>query len=158
MTCLRSRAPSASSSAVQRRMRATGSASKSEARLRATVHRRGMRFRVAFSADPKWPRRTVDLAFTRARVCVFVDGCFWHGCPRHFICPATNGAWWREKICDTQLRDSDATARLRSLGWLVIRIWEHQLATPESTEDVADRIQRAYKKRIADGNQKRRRS
>ena len=85
--------------------------SKRELRLRSTLHRRGMRFRVGFAADPGQPRRIADLVFTKARLCVFVDGCFCHGCPRHFTCPATNVAWWREKIDGNRLRDQSATVR-----------------------------------------------
>jgi DNA mismatch endonuclease (patch repair protein) len=66
------------------------------------------------------------LAFVAARVAVFVDGCFWHGCPRHSTFPKANAAWWREKLAANIARDRDTDARLRRDGWQVLRFWEHQ--------------------------------
>lgn len=71
-------------------------------------------------------RRRADLAFASARVLVFVDGCFWHGCPTHATWPKANAAWWREKIEANVRRDRDADASLRSRGWQVLRFWEHE--------------------------------
>jgi DNA mismatch endonuclease (patch repair protein) len=62
-------------------------------------------------------------------VAVFVDGCFWHGCPEHGTQPRANEDWWRWKIARNQARDRDTTERLQDLGWTVIRIWEHELPT-----------------------------
>jgi DNA mismatch endonuclease (patch repair protein) len=70
-----------------------------------------------------------DIVFRRAGLCVFVDGCYWHGCPKHFRTPKVNAAWWNEKIADNRSRDRRKTAALRRRGWTVIRIWEHELAT-----------------------------
>ena len=66
--------------------------------------------------------------FRRPRVCVFVDGCFWHGCPRHFRLPKTNSEWWAEKIRDNMERDVRKTGELQDRGWEVIRVWEHDVA------------------------------
>jgi DNA mismatch endonuclease (patch repair protein) len=70
-------------------------------------------------------RRRADIAFTRRRVAVFVDGCFWHGCPRHLSWPKNNRLWWRRKIEENRRRDRDTDRQLRDLGWTVVRFWEH---------------------------------
>ena len=67
---------------------------------------------------------------------MFVDGCFWHGCPEHGTTPKTNRAWWVEKLRANQVRDRDTTERLLEAGWAVVRAWEH-----EDAEQVADRVQ-----------------
>jgi DNA mismatch endonuclease (patch repair protein) len=72
------------------------------------------------------PRRTADIVFTRWRIAIFVDGCFWHGCPIHGTRPKSNAAFWREKIAVNVARDEDTNHRLEELGWLVVRIWEHE--------------------------------
>jgi DNA mismatch endonuclease (patch repair protein) len=94
-----------------------------ELALRSLLHRRGLRFRV----DYKLPglRRRADVAFPSARVAVFVDGCYWHGCPEHATWPRANAAWWREKIEANRHRDGDTDARLAEVGWTSIRVWEH---------------------------------
>lgn len=92
--------------------------------LRKELHRRGWRFRVQYRVDGL-PRRSVDIAFPRIRVAVFVDGCFWHGCPEHGTRPQTNSDWWRWKLQKVSDRDADTTQRLEELGWTVVRIWEH---------------------------------
>lgn len=94
-----------------------------ELAIRSAVHAMGLRFRV------DWPlpgtRRRADLAFVRARVAVFVDGCFWHGCPEHGTWPKANAEWWRNKIETNVRRDQDTVARLKRNGWTVLRFWEH---------------------------------
>jgi len=94
-----------------------------ELAIRSAVHQLGLRFRV------DWPlpgtRRRADLAFVSAKVAVFVDGCFWHGCPVHATWPRANGKWWRDKIEGNRRRDKDTNGRLRSDGWKVLRFWEH---------------------------------
>lgn len=85
-----------------------------------------MRYRVDAAVVPG-TRRRVDIAFTRARVAVFVDGCFWHGCPEHGQRHHdVNGHYWPGKIAGNQARDADTDARLREAGWIVLRIWEHE--------------------------------
>jgi DNA mismatch endonuclease (patch repair protein) len=84
-------------------------------------------------------RRRADVVFPRERVAVFVDGCFWHGCPEHVTWPAANAAWWRRKIVGNQVRDRDTDRRLRAAGWTVVRVWEHE--EPEvSASRVADTV------------------
>lgn len=71
-----------------------------------------------------------DFAFRRQRVAVFVDGCFWHGCPKHSKVPASNHAFWQKKLSGNQARDRLVTRRLRKEGWRVVRVWEHDLRKP----------------------------
>ena len=68
-----------------------------------------------------------DFVFTEERVAVFVDGCFWHGCPAHFKAPKSNRSFWVTKIRSNKIRDKSATRQLRKLGWIVVRIWQHEL-------------------------------
>lgn len=98
-----------------------------EVDLRRLLHARGLRYRVAWPI-PGLRRRTVDIAFTRRRVAVFVDGCFWHSCPEHGTAPHANSAWWRDKLATNRERDRATDAHLASLGWTVIRVWEHEPA------------------------------
>ncbi|MFC9280211.1 very short patch repair endonuclease [Streptomyces collinus] len=98
-----------------------------ERALRSLVHAAGLRYRVAAKPLPGM-RRTADLVFRPTRVAVFVDGCFWHGCPDHFVPPKTNPDYWREKIGRNVQRDRDTDERLRQAGWLVLRFWEHESA------------------------------
>lgn len=93
--------------------------------LRRELHRLGLRYRVDH-ALPGMPRRRADVLFTRAKVAVFVDGCFWHGCPQHKTAPATNAAWWSAKLARNIERDRDTDGHLSSLGWTVLRVWEHE--------------------------------
>ena len=76
---------------------------------------------------------------------VFVDGCFWHGCPSHATWPKRNADWWRRKIEGNVARDADTDERLRREGWLVLRIWEH-----EDPDLAADRIEGAVRSRLAE--------
>lgn len=127
MSCLRVRAPIASSSIVRRVMQAnTGRETRPERVVRCFLHQRGLRFRKDLRPIPTL-RCAADLVFPSARLCVFVDGCFWHGCPRHFRVPAANRAWWAEKIEANRLRDRRNNVILGRGGWKVIRIWEHQV-------------------------------
>jgi DNA mismatch endonuclease (patch repair protein) len=97
-----------------------------ETTLRSLLHRRGLRFRVHYALPNL--RRRADIAFPRQRIAVFVDGCFWHGCPEHGTWPKQNADWWHEKIEANRRRDADTDARLGDEGWKVIRIWEHEPA------------------------------
>lgn len=96
-----------------------------EIQLRRALHARGLRFRVVYPV-PGQRRRTIDIAFTRRKVAVFVDGCFWHGCPEHGVRPRSNSAWWREKLAANQARDRDTDRLLEEAGWAVVRVWEHE--------------------------------
>ena len=93
--------------------------------LRRELHALGLRYRVAFPV-PGQRRRTIDVAFTRLKVAVFVDGCFWHGCPEHGTPPGTNSEWWDAKLSANRARDRDTDRVLQALGWIVIRLWEHE--------------------------------
>lgn len=111
-----------------------------EMRLRRALHRSGLRFRVGLRV-PQRPRRTIDIAFTKAKVAVFVDGCFWHVCPQHATWPVNNAAWWVKKLLANVARDRDTDAVLRHHGWEVLRVWEHE-DVDESAEFVAALVRR----------------
>jgi DNA mismatch endonuclease (patch repair protein) len=93
--------------------------------LRKNLHRMGMRYRVHIRPLPHL-RRTADIAFTRQRVAVFIDGCFWHACPQHRTSPKTNAQWWSEKLQGNIARDAETDELLREAGWEVVRVWEHE--------------------------------
>jgi DNA mismatch endonuclease (patch repair protein) len=95
-----------------------------EVAIRRELHRRGLRFRVHWPIAGM-PRRLADVAFTRAKIAVFIDGCFWHGCPEHGTDPKNNARWWAEKLARNRLRDQETSTHLRSAGWTVLRFWEH---------------------------------
>jgi len=105
-----------------------------EKSLRRELRKLGLGYRLNRRPVPAL-RRTADIVFVGARVAVFVDGCFWHGCPDHKGMPRNNGRWWAEKIARNQARDADTDARLRSVDWISVRIWEH-----EAPEVAASRI------------------
>ena len=116
----------ASSDGTRRSMLANrGRDTAPELRIRSLVHRSGLRFRVDARPLPLL-RRTADLVFRPVEVAVFVDGCYWHGCPEHFVQPKTNSEFWKEKIGRNIERDRDTDSILRDAGWTVIRIWEHE--------------------------------
>lgn len=117
------------------RQRRTGTAP--EIALRRELHRRGRRYRVHARIEGL-PRRRVDIAFTRAKVVVLVDGCFWHGCPEHGVRPRANSEWWSWKLELNRARDRDTDRLLEELGWTVIRVWEH--ADPVEAADCIEQI------------------
>lgn len=92
--------------------------------MRRELHRLGLRYRLHRSQLPGRP----DIVFGPARVAVFVDGCFWHGCPRHFVQPKNNAEFWRSKIAGNRERDARKDAELEVLGWLAVHVWEHEEA------------------------------
>ncbi|WP_433612582.1 very short patch repair endonuclease [Dactylosporangium sp. CA-139114] len=94
-------------------------------RIRRAVHALGLRYRVGIRPVPTL-RRTADLVFTRVRVAVFVDGCYWHGCPAHHRPSRLNADFWEAKIAKNRERDAETDARLREANWTVVRIWEHE--------------------------------
>ena len=96
-----------------------------EMALRRAVYRQNFRYRVNYTVLTN-PRRVADMAFPSLRVAVFVDGCFWHGCPEHATWPKTNSQFWLKKIEANRARDIDTNARLCAIGWHVVRIWEHE--------------------------------
>jgi DNA mismatch endonuclease (patch repair protein) len=96
-----------------------------EVRVRRELHRRGFRYRVNTRPDPAL-RRTGDIVFPKARLVVFIDGCFWHRCPIHYAAPKTRSDFWTTKIAGNVARDTDTTLRLQQAGWTVLRFWEHE--------------------------------
>jgi DNA mismatch endonuclease, patch repair protein len=109
-----------------------------ELAVRRALHASGLRYRVHV-APLAGLRRQADVVFTRARVAVFVDGCFWHGCPEHGRRQhRVNGWYWPEKIERNRRRDADTDARLAAAGWTVVRVWEH-----ERPEAAAARVREA---------------
>ena len=96
-----------------------------ERRLRQELRRLGIGYRLHRRPLPG-VRRSADIVFVGARVAVFVDGCFWHGCPHHKGMPRSNAAWWAEKIATNRARDADTDRRLEAAGWLSVRVWEHE--------------------------------
>ncbi len=116
----------ASSEAARRTMRANRRRdTKPELAIRSALHRMGLRFRVDVAPLPD-RRRRADIMFPRQRVSVYVDGCFWHGCPDHGPVPRTNRDYWLAKISRNRERDAETDAALQDAGWLVIRSWEHE--------------------------------
>ncbi len=96
-----------------------------EMALRRAMHRNGLRYRVDYEVLKK-PRRVADIAFPGRRIAIFVDGCFWHGCPEHASWPKRNADFWRQKIEANRRRDIDTNERLKDLGWTVLRFWSHE--------------------------------
>jgi DNA mismatch endonuclease (patch repair protein) len=108
-----------------------------ELAVRSAVHRRGLRYRVSARPLPNI-RRSADLVFAKARVAIFVDGCYWHGCPEHYVPSLSNQEYWNEKISRNRARDADTDARLLAQGWLPVRIWAHE--DPEQSADLIARV------------------
>lgn len=114
-----------------------------EVALRSDLHRRGLRFRKRHTIRLDGRRWTQpDVVFTRAKVAVFVDGCFWHRCPEHGTAPKANSGYWGPKLDRNVARDRDTDRQLRERGWLVIRAWEH-----ERPADIADQVHAAVRAR-----------
>lgn len=137
--------PVPSSSAVSSVMRRNRKHdTRPELAVRRLLYARGRRYRVApylrlaagISVRP-------DVVFLRQRVVVFIDGCFWHGCPEHGTTPRVNADYWGPKIARNRFRDERNTAALEAEGWFVVRAWEH-----EPAEDVIDRVERALKEAL----------
>lgn len=134
----------ASSAATRKTMQANRSRdTRPELAVRSAVHARGLRYRVAIRPI-RGVRRSADLVFTRARVAVFLDGCFWHGCPEHFHLPATNPEYWGPKIAANAARDAETDRLLAAEGWAVLRFWEHTVAV-----EAATRIEGVVRERLA---------
>jgi DNA mismatch endonuclease (patch repair protein) len=135
MTDSSKRRPSASSPEVRKRMQSTGRRdTPSELEIRTQLANMGLSFVVDYPPI-RGARRRADVVFIEARVAVYMDGCFWHGCPEHGTWPKRNAEWWREKIERNRLRDADTNRMLAEAGWGVVRIWEH-----ECVDDAVRRI------------------
>lgn len=132
----------ASSPSVRKSMQGNRSRDTSpELALRRELHRRGLRFRVNVPV-PGMPRRTIDIALKSRKVAVFVDGCFWHGCPSHFVTPRAHEDYWKAKVARNVARDLETRRHLGSLGWRVVICWEH-----EDLLACAERVEVAVKER-----------
>lgn len=119
--------PIPTSAGVSRRMQANRMAdTRPELRLRSALHCRGLRYRLRTSVVAGDVRVVPDLVFRRARVAVFVDGCWWHCCPAHGVAPRSNAAYWLPKLERNVLRDRRVDAALGADGWTVVRVWEHE--------------------------------
>lgn len=97
-----------------------------ELAVRHRLHALGFRYRVSIRPISNL-RRTADIVFTRAKVAVFIDGCFWHGCAMHYQAPMKNGDFWRAKLLRNRERDTETDEQLRSHGWMPLRVWEHEV-------------------------------
>jgi DNA mismatch endonuclease (patch repair protein) len=95
-----------------------------ELAVRRALHRLGLRYRINYQIPGT--RHRADIVIRRAKLAIFIDGCFWHGCPEHGTWPKRNAAWWREKIEGNVRRDRDAIRQLAAAGWRALRYWEHQ--------------------------------
>lgn len=129
--------PTPASPAASAIMRANRSSDTGpELRLRRLLHAAGLRYRVNYAIRVDDGRRiSLDIAFTRGKLAIFVDGCFWHSCPLHGSVPKNNPNYWPAKLKRNVERDQESTRRLQLAGWEVVRCWEH-----ESPDLVAMRI------------------
>lgn len=108
--------------------------------VRRILHAHGLRYRVDYRVEPSLRVRP-DIAFTRSRVVVFIDGCFWHSCPTHGTQPKRNAEYWGPKLAGNVARDQRDTSGLTQLGWHVLRFWEH-----DDPRVVAERIELAVRR------------
>ena len=106
-----------------------------EMRIRSLLHGAGARYRVDYRVGTGRSAPRPDIAFTRQRLAVFIDGCFWHCCPDHAVLPKANRGFWEPKLRRNAERDRENDAALAAMGWSVIRVWEH-----EDPEHAAARI------------------
>ena len=116
--------------------------------IRHLLHAGGFRYRVNFRPLPEL-RRTADIVFTRAKVAVFIDGCFWHGCPSHYQRPVANREYWDAKVVRNRERDAETAFALASAGWKVLRFWEH-----ERPEVVVSTIEDSVREVLNAGNRR----
>ena len=117
--------PAASSAHVELRMKQQlRRDTKPEMAVRHKLHALGIRYRVDVKLEPDLRTRG-DIAWRGLRFAVFIDGCFWHGCPIHATAPKANAVWWRAKLDANTIRDRRADDALRDRGWTVLRFWEH---------------------------------
>lgn len=105
--------------------RVRSSNTRPERALRKALWQRGCRYRIQHKVDGV----RIDIAFPRPKVAVFVDGCFWHGCPTHYREPPSNQTYWAKKLLSNKSRDERNRVQLEALGWTVIRVWECEIDT-----------------------------
>ena len=139
--------PKSRSIAVRNVMRANrGVDTGPEIRLRSLVHKAGLRYAIDVRPEPDINRRA-DIVFRAAKVAVFVNGCFWHGCPKHYSAPKSNKRYWSAKVRRNRERDAETRVLLKRRGWRVLVFWEHQPVQPCSERVVS--IVSERKKRAA---------
>lgn len=92
-----------------------------------------------FAPLPAHSRRKADIVFTKRKIAVFIDGCFWHGCPEHATYPKRNENYWLPKLARNIERDRETDTILREAGWMVLRVWEH-IAPEEAARSIVDVI------------------
>lgn len=114
--------------------RIKGSNTEPEILLRRALWHRGLRYRVG----GKTPAGRPDIVFASHKIAIFIDGCFWHGCPEHYVRPRSKVAFWAKKLEENTARDSRQVFELESKGWKVIRVWEHDVF--ERLDEVTDTI------------------
>lgn len=126
----------ATSAGVARSMRSNrGRDTGPELAIRRLLHARGLRYRVDIAPLKEAPRKRADIVFPRRHLAVFIDGCFWHGCPQHATFPVANRGYWGPKLQRNKERDRETDRELAEHGWQVIRVWEH-----EDPGEAAERI------------------
>jgi DNA mismatch endonuclease (patch repair protein) len=138
----------ATSEGSRRSMRSNRSRdTKPEMAVRRLLHAAGLRYRIDYA--PLGGRRRADIVFPRMRIAVFIDGCFWHGCPTHATRPKENADYWDPKLDRNIERDLETTAELAAGGWTVLRFWEHELPA-----DVARTISEGVRRSIPDAKKR----
>jgi DNA mismatch endonuclease (patch repair protein) len=123
----------------QQMARIKGRDTKPEKRLRGALWRRGLRYRL----NARVPVGKPDMVFPGQRLLVFVDGCFWHGCPLHYVRPRSRCAFWADKLRANVERDRRHTEALEAAGFTVLRLWEHDVE--DALEQAADTVERALR-------------
>jgi DNA mismatch endonuclease (patch repair protein) len=138
-------APRASTPAAEATMKANRRTdTKPELAVRRAIHAAGLRYRVDAPIKlPSGGQVRPDVVFPARRICLFVDGCFWHGCEQHYMAPSANGSYWRAKLELNRARDRRVTDALVADGWKVVRAWEH-----EDIEAVAARVIAAVREAV----------
>lgn len=138
--------------AKRRAMQANRGRTRPEMRLARALWHRGLRYLTATGYRSRYGWRLVgapDLVFPSKRIVVFVDGCFWHGCPICKGIPQESGEFWKTKIERNRDRDVSTNRRLSDEGWCVFRVWEHEVRNQQSTQRTADRIVRLVEEATA---------
>lgn len=108
-----------------------------ELRVRRLIHSAGLRYRIDYPPIPSNKRLRADIVFPRLRIAVFIDGCFWHGCPDHYVASRSNTSYWDAKIKNNKQRDDRTNRILKTAGWTVLRFWAHTPAEEAATQIIA---------------------
>jgi DNA mismatch endonuclease (patch repair protein) len=139
--------PTPTTPAVSAAMRGnTARETKPEIRVRSALHRQGFRFRKNLRIATQRRAVNADIVFVTHRVAIFIDGCYWHGCPAHGRIPATNRGYWEQKIGRNVKRDAETTQLLSEIGWKACRYWEH-----EDPDEVAAHVASILQRRVVGG-------